>query len=236
MPSVSVICQANGKMCWSNIVYDRLLSAFGPQYWWPGDTRFEVIVGAVLTQNTAWSNVCLALDNLRAARAMSMQAMQALSFDQLAALIRPAGYYRVKARRLQNVLEFLAERFSSSLDEMFRSELADLREQLLSVNGIGPETADSILLYAGQMPTFVVDAYTARVVKRHHWIDPAAGYYEIKELFETRMEPRVELFNEYHALLVRLGKDYCRPRPRCDGCPLEDLLPCDLTDDRTRLG
>ena len=206
-------------------VYDRLFSAFGPMHWWPGDTPFEVMVGAVLTQNTAWTNVERAIANLRFADLLSPAALHRLEPERLAALIRPAGYFRLKARRLGNLLDFLFEQYDGSIDDMFAAGLSTLREQLLAVNGIGPETADSILLYAGGLPTFVVDTYTARVLKRHNWIEPEADYYGIKDHFESSLPRDVQLYNEYHALLVRVGKDYCKTRPKCDECPLADLLP-----------
>lgn len=205
--------------------YDRLFERFGPQHWWPAETKFEVMVGAVLTQNTAWANVVRAIDKLRSADCLSPDAVHKLSFAELAELIRPAGYFRVKAKRLSNLTAFLFDEFHGSIDRMFASNLADLREKLLSINGIGPETADSILLYAGEMPTFVVDAYTARIFKRHGWIECEAGYYEIKDFCESQLESDVRLYNEYHALIVRCGKEFCRTRPRCEECPLREMLP-----------
>ena len=162
-------------------VYRKLYQAFGPQHWWPADSPFEVIVGAVLTQNTSWKNVERALDRLREAGLLSATALYELPQEELAEAIRPAGYFRIKARRLKNLLEFIFTRYNGSLETMFETRLEKLREELLDVNGIGPETADSILLYAGQLPTFVVDTYTARVLKRHGWIEPEADYHAIKE-------------------------------------------------------
>ena len=208
-----------------NDVYQRLLDAFGPQHWWPGDSPFEVMVGAILTQNTAWKNVERAIDNLREAGVLSPQRIHSLHQEELAELIQPAGYFRVKARRLKNLVDFLFDRYDGSLEALFATRLPALREQLLAVSGIGPETADSILLYAGGLPTFVVDTYTARVLKRHGWIEPEADYHSIKDHFESGLEDDVQLYNEYHALLVCVGKDYCRKAPKCDACPLHDLLP-----------
>jgi endonuclease-3 related protein len=206
--------------------YDRLLAAFGPQRWWPGDSPFEIIVGAVLVQNTAWRNVEHAIENLRDAGVMDPHALYALPQEELAELIRPAGYYQVKAKRLRNLLRFIVEEFDGSLGAMFSTSLGTLREQLLAVHGIGPETADAILLYAGGLPTFVVDTYTHRILARHGWIDYESGYHEIKELFESELPADATIFNEYHALLVRLGKDYCkRSIARCDSCPLAEFLP-----------
>jgi endonuclease-3 related protein len=206
--------------------FERLLTAFGPQQWWPGDSPFEVMVGAVLVQNTAWRNVERAIANLREENLMDPLRLFALPVDELAELIRPAGYYQLKARRLRNLLQLVVQSYAGSLDKMFATELAALREQLLGVHGIGPETADAILLYAGGLPTFVVDTYAHRVLVRHGWIGDDASYDEIKELFEASLPADQALYNEYHALLVRVGKDYCkRSQPRCDACPLACMLP-----------
>jgi endonuclease III related protein len=207
-------------------VYERLLTAFGPQHWWPGDSPFEIVVGAVLVQNTAWRNVERAIDNLRDANLMEPRRLYAVPAAELAELIRPAGYYQVKARRLRNLLKLIVDQYDGSLHAMFRTDLATLREELLRVSGIGPETADAILLYAGQLPTFVVDSYTHRILARHGWISYEDGYNDIKEYFESGLPADAALYNEYHALLVRLGKEYCRKAaPKCETCPLADLLP-----------
>jgi endonuclease-3 related protein len=207
-------------------VFERMLADFGPQHWWPGDSAFEIMVGAVLVQNTAWRNVERAIDNLREAGLMELAALYALPGAELAELIRPAGYYQVKAKRLRNLLRFVVEECDGSLDTMFGRGLASLREDLLAINGIGPETADAILLYAGGLPTFVVDTYTHRIVARHGWLDYDATYHDIKDYFESALPNEAALFNEYHALLVRVGKDYCkRAVAQCDGCPLAGMLP-----------
>jgi endonuclease III related protein len=207
-------------------IYDQLLAAYGPQHWWPGQSPFEVLVGAVLVQNTAWQNVKRAIDALRRDDLMEPRALYDLSLEELEEKIRPAGYFRVKARRLRNLLAFLMDRYDGSLDAMFRTSVSELREQLLGINGIGPETADSILLYAGGLPTFVVDAYTCRVFARHGWISFDADYHQIKDHFESSLPLDAAMFNEYHALLVRLGKERCRKTsPKCEGCPLADWLP-----------
>jgi endonuclease III related protein len=206
--------------------YDRMFAAFGPQHWWPGDSPFEIMVGAVLVQNTAWRNVERAIHNLRDAGVMEPHALYALPAAELAELIRPAGYYQVKARRLRNLLKLVVEEFDGSLDAMFSTGVATLREKLLAVSGIGPETADAILLYAGGLPTFVVDAYTHRILSRHGWIGEDADYHEVKDYFESALPADAPLYNEYHALLVRVGKDFCRrSAAKCDTCPLADLLP-----------
>jgi endonuclease-3 related protein len=207
--------------------YQRLYSAYGPQRWWPGNGPLEVAVGAILTQNTNWKNVEKALENLREADALGIHELHNLSHAELAELIRPAGYYRVKARRLKNLVAVVAEQFDGLLESLFQLSQHDLRQTLLAVNGIGPETADSIVLYAAELPVFVVDTYTARVVKRHGWIALEAGYYELQERFHDELDEDVVLYNEYHALLVRVGKQHCGTRPSCAGCPLADLLPAD---------
>lgn len=207
-------------------VYERLLARFGPQHWWPGESPFEIMVGAVLVQNTAWRNVERAIENLREAGVMQPHALYALAPEELAELIRPAGYYQVKTKRLRNLLKFVIDEFDGSLDAMFGTSLASLREQLLAVHGIGPETADAILLYAGGLPTFVVDTYAHRILARHGWIEYEADYHRIKDYFESTLPSDAPLYNEYHALLVRVGKDYCRRTgPKCDECPLCELLP-----------
>lgn len=206
-------------------VYERLFDHYGPQHWWPGETDFEIAVGAILTQNTAWRNVEQAIANLRDAGCLSCAAIESQSLEELAELIRPAGYFRVKARRLVNFVHFLSARYDGSLQLFFQQRLDQCRRELLEINGIGPETADSILLYAGNLPSFVVDAYTARVLKRHEWIHPEAGYYEMKDFFESQLPDDVALFNEFHALIVQVGKTHCGTRPKCEGCPLQDWLP-----------
>lgn len=206
-------------------VYKRLLAAYGPQHWWPGDSPFEVLIGAILVQNTSWQNVQSAIHNLKEADLLAPHALYGVAEEELETLIRPAGYYRIKARRLRNLLSLLVSQYDGSLEPMFRTDLSTLRQELLRVNGVGPETADSILLYAGGLPVFVVDTYTHRVFTRHGWIDFDADYDAIQEYFETGLEQDVALYNEYHALLVRVGRTHCRKTPKCDGCPLADLLP-----------
>jgi endonuclease-3 related protein len=209
----------------ARIVFDRLLSRFGPQNWWPGDSPFEVMVGAVLVQGTSWRNVEQAIENLRRADVLHPSGIRELKRSRLETLIHPAGYFRVKAGRLRNLVDYVFFRHEGSLDAMFRTDLDILRRELLGVHGIGPETADAILLYAGELPTFVVDTYTKRVLKRHGWIDPRASYDDVRGFFMSRIERDVSLYNEYHALLVRLGIQHCRKTPDCAACPLVDLLP-----------
>ena len=202
-------------------IHSRLYRHFGPQGWWPGKTPFEIAVGAILTQNTNWSNVEKAVANLKKEKVLSPRKLFSLSERRLATLIRPSGYFNVKAKRLRSFLSLLCGKHSGSLKRLFHLPLEELREELLSVNGIGEETADSIILYAAEKPTFVVDAYTRRILSRHGLCKPGASYSEIKHFFESKLKPDVEFFNEFHALLVRLGKTLCRPRnPLCTECPL----------------
>jgi len=206
-------------------VYERLLAAYGPQHWWPADSPFEVIVGAVLTQNTNWQNVAKAIRNLREADLLSLHGLHELSAEELAEYIRPCGYYQLKAGRLKNLLRFIVQQYDGDLEQMFARPRDELREELLGINGVGPETADSILLYAGNLPSFVVDAYTHRIFKRHGWIEFEADYYALQELCESGLDRDAAIFNEYHALLVRVGNQHCRATPKCNGCPLAELLP-----------
>ncbi len=202
-------------------LYEKLWQAFGPQGWWPGETPFEVALGAILTQNTNWNNVVRVMARLKSDGLLSARALAALPEAELAELIRPAGYYNIKARRVRNFLALLTSRYQGSMAAMAGDEAGKLRERLLAVKGIGPETADSILLYALNKPTFVVDAYTFRILSRHHLVAESCDYEELRRLFMDRLAPDTELYNEYHALLVRLGKEFCRPRPRCEDCFLQ---------------
>jgi endonuclease-3 related protein len=212
--------------------FDVLLRTHGPQNWWPARTRFEVIVGAILTQNTSWTNVERAIVALRREKLLSPPAIEAVSECTLAELIRSSGYYRQKARKLKAFVAFLRANYQGSLDKMFRVPTNVLREQLLAVHGIGPETADSILLYAGAHPVFVVDAYTRRILQRHGLAEKRGTYEEIRGLFERSLPTDPQLFNEYHALIVHTGKHFCRTRePRCSECPLHGFLPADMPSD-----
>ena len=207
--------------------YRALFDAWGPQAWWPARTRIEIVVGAILTQNTAWTNVERAIARLRRERALNARRLHEVDLRTLAAWLRPAGTFNVKARRLRAFTTMLAERFGGSLDRLFELETPALRETLLAVHGIGPETADCILLYAANRPVFVVDAYTRRILHRHGWMDHDAPYDEVARLFRRRVAPDARTYNEYHALLVRLAKNHCRTRPRCEACPLRSMLPKD---------
>lgn len=205
-------------------IYGKLYADLGSQRWWPGDTPFEVAVGAILTQNTNWDNVERAIGNLKGHKLLGAAKMHALSINKLAELIRPAGYFNVKARRLKAFLDFLIDNYAGSFKRMGRVETSELRKKLLDVNGIGPETADSILLYALGRPVFVIDAYTRRVLSRHGIIGHDEPYDAYQGLFHSALEPETQLYNEYHALLVRVGKMNCRPRkPICAMCPLDGV-------------
>jgi endonuclease-3 related protein len=233
--------------------YTALLARYGPQNWWPARSRFEVIVGAYLTQNTNWSNVEKAMVNLRGARLLSISAMRKAPIAKLQALVRPSGYFRQKARNLKTFIAFLDRQYSGSLTRMFAQPTEKLRAELLDLNGVGPETADSILLYAGNHPVFVVDAYTRRVLLRHGIIGQKAPYEEIRGMIEQAIsssaaeslvvknpasDPRhpvsrmscsarsalAQHYNELHALIVRVGNHYCRTKPSCEGCPLQPFL------------
>lgn len=201
-------------------LYTILLDHYGPQGWWPGETPLEVAVGAILTQNTNWQNVALAIDRLKQAGLLSATALSELPETELAAYIRPAGYYNLKARRLKNFLALLCSSYNGSMAEMADARLEILRPELLSVKGIGPETADSILLYGLEKPTFVVDAYTFRILSRHGLVTDPCSYEELQAIFMAALPPEIALYQEYHALLVQTGKESCRPRPRCADCPL----------------
>ena len=205
------------------LVYKKLYTSFGPQHWWPGETPFEVAVGAILTQNTNWSNVEKAIGNLKKNGLLRPSALQNLPHDRLAALIRPAGYFNIKAQRLKNFIGFLMQEYHGSMQKMKKGDLPSLRKKLLSVNGIGPETADSIILYAMEKPVFVIDAYTKRVLSRHNILDHDASYDAFQHLFHSKLKEDISLFNEYHALFVRLAKVHCRTKPICTGCPLEGM-------------
>jgi endonuclease-3 related protein len=205
-------------------IYNTLYRAFGPQHWWPGDTPFEIAVGAILTQNTNWTNVEKAIGNLKKANLLNADALYKMPHKKLALFIRPAGYFNIKAKRLKEFLTFFLNHYNGSIRQMRIEGTQTLREKLLNINGIGPETADSILLYALEKPVFVIDAYTKRILQRHNLVSEKATYQELQELFHRSLPLDVQLFNEYHALFVRLGKEYCKPKPRCEGCPLEDSL------------
>jgi endonuclease-3 related protein len=200
--------------------YERMFAAYGPQDWWPGDTTEEIIIGAVLTQNTSWKNVEKALRNLRVNGGFGFKKLARLRESELAERIRPAGYYNLKARRLLSVVEFFLGRCDGAFERLAPVSNAKLRDELLATYGVGPETADSILLYAFERRVFVVDAYTIRIGGRHGWFPTDTRYEEARSFFERSFPPETALYNEAHALLVRVGNRHCRPHPICEGCPL----------------
>jgi endonuclease-3 related protein len=204
-------------------IYDRLERHFGNLHWWPADSPFEVVVGAILTQNTAWRNVTYAIENLKKADLLHPQGIYETPLDNLAVLIRASGYYHVKARRLAAFVQFLTEEYYGILDNMFAQDYWLLRSKLLQIHGIGEETADSILLYAGAKPVFVIDAYTRRILERHGLLSGKERYTDIQALFMTNLPTSTSLFNQYHALLVNTGKTFCGTDKRCADCPLKGL-------------
>ena len=201
--------------------YHRLLNCFGPQHWWPAEEPFEVMVGAILTQSAAWTNVEKGILNLQKAGAMSSQALRQIPREELAALIHPCGYFNAKAAKLKALAEWFGERFSDNLERMFAEDTGSLRRELLGVYGIGEETADSILLYAGNKPVFVIDAYTRRIMDRLGMKPGGDRYADYQKLFMENLPQDARLYNEYHALLVALGKNRClKSRPVCEECCL----------------
>lgn len=207
-------------------LYRVLSGALGPSRWWPGDTPFEVAVGAILTQNTNWKNVEKAIANLKAAGALTARGLRALSAARVEELIRPAGYFRIKTKRLTDFLDFLEQESGLVIESLADQDLQELRPKLLAVRGIGPETADSILLYALGKPTFVVDAYTVRMFSRHGLIPEETSYHEVQDIAQSAIEPDVADYNEFHALIVRAAKEWCRKsKPLCALCPARALLP-----------
>ena len=206
-------------------VYRRLLRRYGPQNWWPADSPFEVMVGAVLTQSTSWTNVEKAIDSLKAADALSPAAIRRMSQDELARAIYSAGFHNSKARKLKALTEYLGERFDDDLDAMRRADPAELRAELLGVHGVGNETADAILLYALDVPSFVIDAYTRRLLSRLDIRPDRDRYEDYQRMFEDSLERDPRTFDEYHALIVTHGKSVCAKRPRCGGCCLLEICP-----------
>ena len=204
-------------------IYNLLFAAYGPQGWWPAETEFEMMIGAILTQNTSWSNVEKAIQNLRKRDLLSLQALKAVSAATLAQYIRPAGYFNVKAKRLKNLIAFIQEKYDGDLNGLFSGDTETMRTELLSVRGIGLETADSMILYGAERALFVVDNYTHRILSRHSLIGEKAGYYDLQMLFMDNLPHDVELFKEFHALSVKTGKEYCRKKALCPDCPLEHL-------------
>lgn len=205
--------------------YQRLLERFGPQGWWPAETRLEVILGAILTQNTTWRNAARALAQLGDGGAIDLAGLRAITPRRLQSLIRPAGFFRQKARAILDFVRWLDRTYAGSFDLMFATPGDELRAALLGLRGVGPETADAILLYAGTKPYFVADAYTRRILSRHGLLPADSSYAEAQRWIHQSLDRDAGVYNEFHALLVEAGKRYCRREARCDGCPLEALLP-----------
>lgn len=206
-------------------MFHLLFNHFGPQNWWPAENDLEVIVGAILTQNTSWKNVEKAIANLKKKNLLSLPTLYSISITELSEEIRPAGYFNIKAKRLKNLIHFLVGHYGGDLSLFLADKTARLREKLLSVKGIGPETADSILLYACRRSIFVVDTYTFRILHRHEMVDEQVSYHDLQDLFMANLPDEPSLFNEFHALIVKAGKDYCRKKPLCHLCPLKDWGP-----------
>ena len=202
-------------------IYDQLFDHFGPQRWWPGETQLEICVGAILTQNTAWSNVEKAISNLKKENYLKLGRIKKIKIKKLASLIKPSGYFNIKAGRLKSFIDYFANHHNGNFSRLFKGKLEDIRYSLLSVKGIGPETADSMLLYAGEFPIFVVDAYTKRIFYRLKLTGKNATYEEVQSFFMSNLPRKTNLYNEYHALIVMLGKYYCKPKPVCSPCPLK---------------
>jgi endonuclease-3 related protein len=206
-------------------LYQKLYDSFGPQHWWPGETPFEIAVGAILTQNTNWGNVEKAILNLKKYNALSAKSIHGIPSGKLSVLIRPAGYYNVKAVRLKAFINFLMNDYHGSMRRMKHEDMHKLRKKLLGIHGIGHETADSILLYALEKPVFVIDAYTKRVLSRHGIMEQEKPYDDFQKLFHSSLKKDARMFNEYHALFVKVGKTYCkRKEPLCSKCPLYEYL------------
>ncbi len=213
------------KICNNNLiaVYESLTTAFGPQNWWPAEGPEEMIIGALLTQNTTWNNVEKALTNLRLKNLLSFSAILDTPLTEIESLIKPSGYFRQKSRRLKNLAKTIVN--TGGLQTLETIATAKLREWLLDLHGVGPETADSILLYAFERPIFVIDTYTLRISKRHKWLPENAGYIEAQKMFTQELPAEVSLFNDFHALFVQIGKNFCRPnQQKCNDCPLKPFL------------
>lgn len=201
-------------------MFSCMQNYYGPTHWWPGDTPFEIAIGAILTQNTAWTNVEKAIEKLKKEQLLKPDTMLSIPVAQLEEAIRSSGYYKQKAKRLRTFCAYLMDGYGGSIRRMAKQATARLREELLALNGIGPETADDILLYACDKPVFVVDTYTRRILSRHHIVSETVGYTDLQQLFHDNLSQDVTLFKEFHGLIVYIGKDFCRRTPRCDACPL----------------
>lgn len=209
-------------------IYQTLRAHSGHQNWWPGETPLEIAVGAILTQNTNWQNVEKAITQLKAAGALDLAVLDGMPPESLAQLIRPAGYFNIKAKRLKNFMHHIVSNYAGDLQAFLALSTSQLREELLAIKGIGPETADSIALYAGGHPLFVVDAYTHRILVRHGWLEPEANYFEVQDFFQSQLPDDVPLYNDFHAQIVMVGKHWCKRRkPDCENCPLKEFLPAE---------
>jgi endonuclease-3 related protein len=209
-----------------NQYYAKLLNELGQQGWWPARTRLEVILGAILTQNTTWNNAALALKRLRKDGRLTLTGLGSISQAKLESLIRPAGFFRQKALAIRNFLNLLTVSYKGSLTALFARPSTTLRAELLNLRGLGPETVDAILLYAGRQPFFVADAYTRRILARHELLPANASYASAQQFLHEHLPPDHALLNEFHALMVEVGKRYCkRESPRCEDCPLREFLP-----------
>ena len=215
-------------------IFNKLYRHYGNQHWWPGETPFEIIVGAILTQSTSWKNVEKAIANLKRENLLNYQALHKINKQKLAGLIRSSGYYNAKAKKLKSFVHFLQKQYQGSLKKMFATPLPELRQELLAVYGIGEETADSILLYAGDKPIFVIDAYTKRIFSRLGLVSPNAKYQDLQRLFMSHISTDAKLFNEFHALLVAFGKTQCTKRPNCAPCPLISLCHSPVCDSKRK--
>ncbi|NOQ42467.1 MAG: endonuclease III domain-containing protein [Desulfuromusa sp.] len=204
-------------------IYQILLGHYGPRDWWPAESPFEVVVGAILTQNTNWNNVEKAIVNLRQADALTLEAILNLEREELEQLIHPSGFFRQKAERLQLFCHYLHEHYRGSFESLFDQELNQIREELLRLKGIGPETADSILLYAGKLPSFVIDTYTNRLFGRLGLLSGTEKYSAVRDLFMSHLPEDIQLYSEYHALIITHGKSFCRKKPLCNSCPCADI-------------
>ena len=224
-PPVADVSPARGMRVSLLRIYERLFHAYGPQHWWPGDSPFEIIIGAILTQSTAWTNVEKALNNLKNAGVLSPESLRDIPEADLARLIQPSGYFNAKAKKVKAFMAYLWDARHGDLDSLLHGNPVCLRDELLSIYGIGPETADDIVLYAAVMPSFVIDAYTRRILQRLGLDQGATTYDEYQQVFHTSLPPDMPLFNEYHGLLVKHGKDVCKKRPVCAGCCLLEVCP-----------
>lgn len=207
-------------------IYRLLYGVFGPRNWWPGETPFEVMIGAILTQNTAWTNVEKAIANLKNNDLLDPAKLHKTSIDALAELIKPSGYFRQKSKKIHGFLDYFGEKYAYSVETMKAHPTDKLREELLAIWGIGPETADSMLLYALDKPVFVIDAYTMRIFRRLGFLSRKDNYHSTQQMFMRYLSSEVPLYNEYHACIVALGSGMCSPRPNCEICPLREEVYC----------